>query len=71
VKVVLIRTEMAGRTKWLSQSLLPNLAGVHIQPYALWRFDGFGLGDQLAIDRGQPARFSGLLNLNPAIDFLV
>src|ERR1019366_4049104 len=30
-----------------------DLGAVHFQHYALWRFDGFRLADQLAIDRGQ------------------
>ena len=31
-----------------------NLGAVHVQHYALRRFDAFRLADQLAIDRGQP-----------------
>jgi hypothetical protein len=38
--------------------LLPvhrNFGAAHVQHYALWRFKDFRLGDQLAIDRGQPS----------------
>ena len=37
----------------LLMALDPNLGAVHVQHDALGRVDGFRLGDQLSIDRGQ------------------
>ena len=33
-----------------------DLGAVHVQHYALGRFESFRLGDQLAIDRGQTGK---------------